>query len=204
MKLRITKAIILTALIISTIVTTSIVAPISASAKSAYHYLFAISAREYTGKKIQTAYYKDYKQLKGLKKGKDYTVSYKNNVKIGQDTAKEIVTYKGKYKNRKQIIKKFSIAPPAPKIISKSYNSKTRTLTIKFKHNKNAKYVFLGVVAYEFDVEKTKYIKNNGNKTNTINLKLKKGKSYRIGLKSTMTKKSSEATTYEAEVSLKT
>lgn len=201
MKLRIIKATISTVLILTTIITTLFVSTVSVSAKGVYNGLFRVgSAEEYTGKKICTQFYKGYAKLKGLKKGKDYKVTYKNNVKIGQNTAQEIVTFIGKYKNRKQIVKKFSIAPPAPKITNVYYNDKTRTLTIRFQHNKNAKYVFAAIVSNEFDILGTKYIKNkSGTKQDSVSIKLwDKNRDYKIGLQSRMSKKEKEDVASEA------
>ncbi len=74
---------------------------------------------------------KDGKQT--LKKGTDYTIRYKNNIKAG--TAKVVVTFKGNYKGT--LTKTFLIKPSAQKIsavpasITKTYGSKDYTLKPK-------------------------------------------------------------------------
>lgn len=70
-------------------------------------------------------------KIKGvtLKKGKDYTVSYKNNKKVG--TATIIVKGKGKYNKTKS--ETFKIRPKQTSLISLSV--KENSITVKYKKN---------------------------------------------------------------------
>ncbi len=77
---------------------------------------------------------KAYDGSKKLKKGKDYTVTYKNNVKIG--IAK--VTIKGKGNYTGSITKSYYILPQTSKIKSVMFNSKFTKATITWKKDPKA------------------------------------------------------------------
>ncbi|MDO5293709.1 MAG: fibronectin type III domain-containing protein [bacterium] len=111
----------------------------------------SISNKTYTGKAIKPSVTVKYKKTK-LKNGKDYTVSYRNNVKTGKAT----ITIKGKgnYTGTKKVT--FKIVPKkvgSLKVASKK--TKTATVTYKkvtgasgyqisYKTSKNGKYKVAG------------------------------------------------------------
>ncbi len=85
-----------------------------------------IAAQKYTGAAIKPAVKLTYKKTE-LKQGKDYTVEYKNNVKIG--TATLTVKLCGNYTGT--ITKKFSIVPSISKTSASVYYGSTYQLTVK-------------------------------------------------------------------------
>ena len=132
-----------------------------------------ISNKVYTGKAIKPA---PVVKLGGktLKKGTDYTVSYKNNKKVG----KAAVTVKGKNSYEGSVSKTFIIRPGQNKIV-KLTSPKTKQLKVKWKKDPR-------VTGYEVRValNKTfsKGLKKVTIKKNTTVAKtfkgLKKGKAY--------------------------
>lgn len=103
------------------------------------------SSYVYTGKSISPSI--TVKTAKGtLKKNVDYTVSYKNNKKVGKATVS--VKGKGKYAGVNRYFY-FNIRPKAPTITSAS-NSSSNTITLKWKKATGAKkyeiyYTFRGL-----------------------------------------------------------
>lgn len=92
-----------------------------------------ISDRAYTGKLIQPSVtVKDGK--KKLAKGRNYTVSYSNNQKIGTAKVKITAEKYGGYDGSKTL--KFKIVPQAVKI--KNVSRKSGTLTVKWAKNNQA------------------------------------------------------------------
>ena len=135
-----------------------------------------IAARTYTGKaqtqspvvKVKAA-----GQVRTLVNGKDFTLSYKNNINAG--TATVTITGKGNYTGT--ISKKFGIAQAAQKMTVKKA---TRTVKVK-KVKKTAQTVAGPVVKNALGTKKFKITKVNKKKKNfTINsktgkIKVKKG-----------------------------
>ncbi|MDO5519941.1 MAG: fibronectin type III domain-containing protein [bacterium] len=87
----------------------------------------SISNKTYTGKAIKPAVTLKYNK-KALKKGTDYTVSYKNNVKTGKATI--TIKGKGKYTGTKKVY--FNIVPKKVGSIKVS-SKKSRTATVSYK-----------------------------------------------------------------------
>lgn len=83
----------------------------------------------YTGKKITPSVKVKDKGGETLVKGKDYSVSYKNNKYVGKATV--TVTFKGKYSGT--VKKTFKILPPATAF--KSVTSKNKSVTLKWKRS---------------------------------------------------------------------
>lgn len=114
---------------------------------------------------------------KTLKKGVDYTVSYKNNTKVGKAT----VTIKGKGAYTGTITKSFKINPKKT-TIKKATSPKTRQLKVSYGKVK-------GVTGYQVKYStskkftkkttKTAAVKGAGKTSKTIK-KLKKGKTYYV------------------------
>lgn len=83
----------------------------------------------YNGNELKDAVTIKDSKGKTLKKGKDYTVTYKNNKWVG--TASVTVQFTGKYSGK--VTKKFTIIPVTPTI--KSLESKETSITVKWKKN---------------------------------------------------------------------
>lgn len=128
--------------------------------------------RTYTGKSIQPSVTVKYNGTI-LRKGKDYELSYKNNKSIG--TATIVIKGKGNYIGTKKI--KFYITPKKA-TITKAQNSKKRTVTLKWKRDKNVS----GYEIYRSVKKNTGYIKIkviSKNKTvSFIDKNLQKGRTY--------------------------
>ncbi len=90
-----------------------------------------LSDRVYTGKPIKPSVTVMNNGVR-LKKGTDYTVSYKNNKKIG--TATVVITGKGSFVGTKTLT--FKIIPKTAKLTS-AKNSGKNTVTLKWKRDKN-------------------------------------------------------------------
>ncbi|MBR1663654.1 MAG: hypothetical protein IJ696_04925 [Ruminococcus sp.] len=139
-----------------------------------------VSNKVYTGKAIKPA---PVVKLGGktLKKGTDYTVSYKNNTKVGKAT----VTIKGKGAYTGTITKTFKINPKKT-TIKKATSPKTRQLKVSYGKVK-------GVTGYQVKYStskkftkkttKTVTVKGAGKTSKTIK-KLKKGKTYYVKVRS--------------------
>lgn len=134
--------------------------------------LSGIGSKVYTGKKIKpSVVLKDGKTT--LKIGKDYTLLYSNNVKIG--TAKVIITGKGKYEGKRTT--SFKIIPNKTKI--KSGKKKGKKLTLKWSKVK-------GVSGYEIkysNSSKFKKAKTKKVKGCKVTLKLKNKKKYYVKIR---------------------
>ena len=138
---------------------------------------FTVKSQTYTGKALQPAVTVKYGS-KVLKKGTDYTVSYKNNKAVGVAT----VTVKGKggYTGTKKLT--FKILPRAV-AISKLTAGKQR-LTVKWARRAEATgYELQYALKRSFAGARTVKIKKNATVSATIK-KLKKGKTYYVRLRS--------------------
>ncbi len=112
----------------------------------------AIKAQVYTGKAIKPTVIVKYDGKK-LTVGKDYTVTYKNNKKIGKATV--TITGKGSYTGKKTV--KFDIIPKAVKLSSLTAGKKE--LTVKWSKGSN-------ITGYEIEYSTSKKFKNS--KTVTV------------------------------------
>ncbi len=112
----------------------------------------AIKDQVYTGKAIKPGIIIKYKEKK-LTKGTDYTVSYKNNKKIGKATV--TITGKGRYTGKTTV--SFNIVPKAVKLTSLTAGKKE--LTVKWAKGSN-------ITGYEIEYSLKKNFK--GSKTVTI------------------------------------
>lgn len=127
---------------------------------------------EYTGKDIKPAISVKYNDTK-LYNGRDYSVSYQNNKKIGKATM--IITGKGDFTGTKKVA--FKIVPKKEKII-KIKNSAKGTATLKWKRDKMANgYDIYRYMPKAYDYRKVKSISKNSI-TSYKNTNLKKGKFY--------------------------
>ena len=132
------------------------------------------SVMTYTGKAIKPAVKITY-DGKTLRKGTDYTVTYKNNKKVGIATV--TITGKGAYQSF--ITKSFKIRPK-PTAVTSLTSPKTKRM--KVKYNKVA-----GVTGYKvkyslnksFSSSKTVTVKGANSTSKTIK-SLKKGKTYYV------------------------
>ena len=132
-----------------------------------------ISAKTYTGKAIaQTPVVK--LGTKALKKGTDYTISYKNNKAVGKATV--TITGKGAYTGT--VTKTFKINPKATSI-SKLTSPKTKQLKATFKK-------VSGVTGYQVTYSTSKKFTKSTTKTVSVKTtnktvkSLKKGKTYYV------------------------
>ena len=132
-----------------------------------------LTSKVYTGKAIKPAVTV---KLSGktLVKGTDYTVSYKNNKKVGKAT----VTIKGKGAYTGTITKKFTIKPKASRVLSAA-STKTKKMTVKLKKTANVTgYQIAYSTSSKFTKAATKTVSTT-KLTKTIS-KLKKGKTYYV------------------------
>ena len=154
------------------------------SAKATFRILVPLSkckltvkSQTYTGKALQPAVTVKYGS-KALKKGTDYTVSYKNNKAVGVATV--TVTGKGGYTGTKKLT--FNILPRAV-TISKLTAGK-QSLTVKWgKRAEATGYELQYALKSSFAGAKTVKIKKNATVSATIK-KLKTGKTYYVRLRS--------------------
>ena len=100
----------------------------------------AFEQKTYTGKAIKPAVTVEYDGVK-LKKGTDYTVSYKNNKKVG--TASVIITGKGNYSGKQTV--KFTIIPKA--VSGFTVTRGTSRNALKWK-------AIEGATGYEIEIDK--------------------------------------------------
>lgn len=126
--------------------------------------------KSYTGKKIKqniklSKTDKMTKERRVLKKGADYTVSYKNNIKVGIATI--IITGKGSYKGK--IIKSFKINKANNPLNIKGKTAKVKLSALE-KKNKvlKAKSIFIFTKKGQGTLT---YKKKSGNKSITVNSK---------------------------------
>jgi hypothetical protein len=129
-----------------------------------------IATKEYTGKAVtQSPVIKD--GTKTLKKGTDYTVSYKNNQEIG--TATVILKGKGNYSG--SVSKSFTIIPPKVEgLTAKSVVAGIAELAWNLDYGQ----VLSGFQVYYATSQDGKYSKLATVKTNTYKAELTGGKSY--------------------------
>ena len=114
-----------------------------------------------------------------LQKGKDYTLSYKNNVKIG--TATVTIKGKGSYKGTRKV--KFRIVPETTKIESASASYETATVYFKDVKGADTYYVY-----YTLDLG-GKYIEAGSAKAGVgkITFKCPLGMSYYLRMRTSTT-----------------
>ena len=137
----------------------------------------AVKDQAYTGKALKPAVTVKYGS-KALKKGADYTVSYKNNKAVGVATV--TVTGKGGYTGTKKLT--FNILPRAV-TISKLTAGK-QLLTVKWGRRAEATgYELQYAMKSSFAGAKAVKIKKNATVSATIK-KLKTGKTYYVRLRS--------------------
>ncbi|MBR1749806.1 MAG: hypothetical protein IJ740_02835 [Ruminococcus sp.] len=139
-----------------------------------------LTAKTYTGKAIKPAPTVKLGK-KTLKKGTDYTVSYKNNKKIGKAT----VTIKGKGDYKGTITKTFKINPKKTSV-KKATSPKTKQLKVTYKK-------VAGVTGYQVSYSTSKNFTKKTTKTVTVKgaaktsktvKSLKKGKKYYVKVRS--------------------
>jgi hypothetical protein len=132
------------------------------------------STYTYTGKSITPTVTVKYGKTT-LKKGTDYTVSYKNNTKTGKATV--TITGKGKYSGTKTVT---YIIVPKKATVSSAKSSKTKTVTVKWKKDSQATgYELIYSTNSKFKSAKKVAIAKNSTVTKTIT-KLTKGKTYYV------------------------
>ena len=136
----------------------------------------------YSGKK-KTPNVNIYDGKTKLKKDKDYTVKYKNNISTGKAT----ILIDGKNNYTGSATKSFYIVPKATKIKSVLLNKKSTSATIKWKKDSQASgYAIYMSTSENGKYEKIKVIKNN-NETTYIKKGLKSKKCYYFKIKSFVT-----------------
>jgi hypothetical protein len=136
------------------------------------------SSYAYTGKAIKPTVTVKYGSTK-LKKGTDYTVSYKNNTKTGKAT----ITIKGKGKYSGTITKTFNIVPKKA-TLSSVKSPKTKTVKVTWKKDSQATgYQIVYSTSSKFKSSKTVNISKNSTTSKTIS-KLTKGKTYYVKVRS--------------------
>ncbi len=149
--------------------------PISISAASVKLSKITLT---YTGKAQKPKATVTYKGKK-LAANKDYTVSYSNNIKVGQSSLK--VTGKGRYNGSKTV--KFTIMPKKNKIV-KLTAKKGRKLLVKLSLSTKKS----GAKGYEISYSTKKSFKGakkvKTSKTSYTLKKLKKGKTYYVRVRS--------------------
>ncbi len=137
----------------------------------------AIKDQAYTGKAIKPTVTVKYDGKK-LSQGKDYTVSWKNNKKIGKATI--TLTGKGDYTGTKEVT--FNIVPKGVKLSSLTAGKKQ--LTVKWKKGSN-------ITGYEIEYSTDKKFKKDVNKltiskagtTQTVLKKLTAKKTYYVRIR---------------------
>ncbi|MDR0876203.1 MAG: YDG domain-containing protein [Clostridiales Family XIII bacterium] len=156
--------------------TANITAPIPVSISGAAYKKIADKA--YTGKSIKPAPALTVKNV-ALKQGTDYTVSYKNNTKIGKATV--TVKGKGKYTGTKVI--SFNIVPQKTSV-SKAVPGKGQ-LNVTWKKVSAAQEVTKYEVRYKVNGTAKWQTKTVSAKSASLTLtKLKKGKTYQVQVRS--------------------
>ncbi len=134
-----------------------------------------IKSKTYTGKKLYQSLTVKYGK-KTLVKGTDYTLSYKNNVKVG--TATVTITGKGKFKD--SVKKTFKINPKGT-TISKVTKPKTKQIKVSWKKQTTQTTGYQ--IRYTNNSAK-KYTTVSNNKTNAKTIKnLKKNKKYYVRIR---------------------
>ncbi len=144
-----------------------------------------LSAKTYTGKALKPAVTVKLGSTK-LKKGTDYTVSYKNNKAVGKAT----VTIKGKGKYTGTLTKTFKINPKKTKV-NKVTSPKTKQLKVTYKKVKGVTgYQVTYSTSKKFTKKTTKTVTAKGAaKTSKLIKSLKKGKTYYVKVRTYKTVK---------------
>ena len=142
-----------------------------------------VSNKTYTGKAIKPTVTVKYSGKK-LKKGTDYTVSYKNNKKIGTATA--IINGKGKYVGTRTVT--FKITPKKTSI--KKLSSGKKKIKVKWgKVTNSSGYQIVVATNKGFSKNKKEiYVKSKSSDSKTIT-KLKAKKTYYVRLRAYKTVK---------------
>ncbi|MBR1663811.1 MAG: hypothetical protein IJ696_05745 [Ruminococcus sp.] len=144
-----------------------------------------LSAKTYTGKALKPAVTVKLGSIK-LKKGTDYTVSYKNNKAVGKAT----VTIKGKGKYTGTLTKTFKINPKKTKV-NKVTSPKTKQLKVTYKKVKGVTgYQVTFSTSKKFTKKTTKTVTaKRASKTSKLIKSLKKGKTYYVKVRTYKTVK---------------
>jgi hypothetical protein len=138
----------------------------------------AKSTYAYTGKKLTPTVTVKYGKTT-LKKGTDYTVSYKNNIKTGKAT----ITIKGKGKYSGTLTKTFNISPKK-QTVSSVKSAKTKTVTVTWKKDTQASgYELVYSTSSKFSGAKKVTVSKNSTVTKTLS-SLTKGKTYYVKVRS--------------------
>ena len=141
-----------------------------------------LKAQSYTGKAVKPTPTVKF-EGKTLKKGTDYTLSYKNNKKVG--LASVIIKGKGKYSGT--LTKVFKINPKKVTISKAKYKAPKR-ISLKYKKSATADgYEILYSTSKKFAAKKTTTI--NTNKLSKTISKLKSGKTYYVKVRAYKTVK---------------
>jgi fibronectin type 3 domain-containing protein len=138
----------------------------------------AKSTYAYTGKSLTPTVTVKYGKTT-LKKGTDYTVSYKNNKATGKAT----ITVKGKGKYSGTVTKTFIIVPKKATVTS-AKSAKTKTVTVTWKKDTQASgYQLVYSTNSKFKSSKSVNIAKNSTVKKTLT-KLTKGKTYYVKVRS--------------------
>ena len=133
----------------------------------------SVKSQVYTGKLLKPAVNVKYGK-KTLKKGTDYTVTYKNNKAVGTATA--TLTGKGKYTGTKKVT--FKILPP--KVALSKLKAGTKSFTATWKKGKaNTGYQLQYALKKSFSGAKSVEIKKSKAVSTTVK-GLKTGKTYYV------------------------
>ena len=139
-----------------------------------------IKNKTYTGKALKQSPVVKYKGT-ALKKGRDYTVTYKNNKKVG--TATVIIKGKGNYTGT--VKKTFKINHKKTSL-KKLTNPKSKQIKVLWKAQKTQttgyQIQYSTSASFKKSATKTLYIKSN-KKTSTVIKKLKKNKKYYVRIR---------------------
>jgi hypothetical protein len=136
------------------------------------------STYAYTGKKLTPTVTVKYGKTT-LKKGTDYTVTYKNNIKTGKAT----VTIKGKGKYTGTKTASFVIVPKKA-AVSSVKSAKTKTVTVTWKKDTQASgYELVYSTSSKFSGAKKVTVSKNSTVTKTLS-SLTKGKTYYVKVRS--------------------
>ena len=135
------KSIITVIISVILVVVISLYVPISAECKTKYLSNEKCRVEEYwectyTGKAVKPKIkvYDFPQNDKLLKNGRDYQVTYKNNVKVGEGTA--TINFIGEYNGLKALKPHISIVPRCTKIVKKNYSKSKLKLTLSLKKYK--------------------------------------------------------------------
>ncbi len=144
----------------------------------------SVSNKTYTGKSIEPNPTVKVDGVR-LKKGTDYTLSYKNNKKVGIATI--TIKGKGKYTGTRKVTFKIK---PKKTAVSSAKSKKEKCVTVKWKKNSTASgYQIMFATNKKFTKnKKTVTIKKKSTKSTTVK-KLKSKKTYYVKMRSYKTVK---------------